>query len=148
MPQTVGLAELLAGDVVLEHAVYRTGVPNLSLLPAGRRPGNPAELLAMEQMPALRDHFNEDYDLVLYDTPPVLAVTDALIVARHAGATVLVLRENAQTELEVEETLKHLDSAGALIAGAVFNGMSPRRSDRRSYDYAQAYTRETKASAM
>jgi tyrosine-protein kinase Etk/Wzc len=148
LPCVPGLAELLVSDTATERTVHRTGVPNLSLLPAGTRPGNPAELLAMERMSKLLDHFKEHYDLVLFDTPPVLAVADALIVARHAGATVLVLRENAQTELEVEETLKHLDSAGALIAGAVFNGMSPRRSDKRSYDYVRAYTAETEASAV
>ncbi|QQC67293.1 polysaccharide biosynthesis tyrosine autokinase [Paraburkholderia ginsengisoli] len=148
LPHATGLAELLTGDASLENTVYRTSVPHLSLLPAGMHPDNPSELLAMEQMRKLLDHFNEHYDLVLFDTPPVLAVTDALIVTRHAGATVLVLRENAQTEQEVEETLKHLDSAGALIAGAVFNGMSPRRSDRRSYEYIHAYANETKASVI
>lgn len=148
LPHVKGLAELLAGDVSLESTVYRTSVPHLSLLPAGKHPDNPAELLAMEQMRKLLDHFNGHYDLVLFDTPPVLAVTDALILARHASATVLVLRESAQTELEVEETLKQLDSAGALIAGAIFNGMSPRRSDRSGYDYIHAYTNDTKVSAI
>lgn len=148
LPHSTGLAELLAGDMSLEKTVYRTSVPHLSLLPAGMHPENPAELLATEQMRKLLDHFNEHYDLVLFDTPPVLAVTDALILARHAGTTVLVLRENVQTELEVEEALKHLDSAGALIAGAIFNGMSPRRSDRRSYDYINAYTNDAKVSAI
>jgi tyrosine-protein kinase Etk/Wzc len=148
LQQVAGLAELLAGNLLYESAVYRTGVVNLSLLPAGTRPGNPAELLAMERMETLLDRFKEHYDLILLDTPPVLAVTDALILARHAGATVLVLRESAQTQLEVEETLKHLDSAGALIAGAIFNGMSARRSDKRSYGYAQAYCGETGVSAM
>ncbi|MCC8396813.1 polysaccharide biosynthesis tyrosine autokinase [Paraburkholderia sp. MMS20-SJTR3] len=148
LPHAVGLTELLTGDAPLENTVYRTSVPHLSLLPAGMHPDNPAELLATEKMRKLLDHFIAHYDLVLFDTPPVLAVTDGLIVTRHAGATVLVLRENAQTEQEVEETLKHLDSAGALIAGAIFNGMSPRRSYRRSYEYIHAYTNDAKASVV
>ncbi|WCM22603.1 polysaccharide biosynthesis tyrosine autokinase [Paraburkholderia bryophila] len=145
LPRVTGLAELLAGTVTVENSVYRTGVPNLSLLPAGARPDNPADLLSTALMPKLLDDFSKHYDLVMVDTPPVLAVADALTIARHADATVLVLRENSQTELEARESLKHLDSAGALIAGAIFNGMSPRRSDRRSYDYIQAYTSEAEA---
>lgn len=146
LPQTVGLAELLADEVPLERAIHPTSVANLSLLPGGARPRNPSELLAMEHTPELLEHFNARYDLVLVDTPPVLAVTDASIVAGYAGATVLVMRENAQTELEVEETLKRLDRAGAQVAGAIFNGMSARRSDRRSYEYIYAYTRDANAS--
>lgn len=143
---TVGLANLLGEAVAPEQAIHPTSVPNLSLLPAGARPRNPSELLAMERMAEQLAQFNEQYDLVLVDTPPVLAVADASIVAGHAGATVLVLREHAQTELEVKETLKRLDRAGAQVAGAIFNGMSVRRSDRRSYEYLYAYTREGDAS--
>jgi tyrosine-protein kinase Etk/Wzc len=144
---TVGLAELLGDGLAPEQAIHPTSVANLSLLPAGARPGNPSELLAMERMAEQLTQFNERYDLVLVDTPPVLAVADASIVAGYAGATVLVMRENAQTELEVQETLKRLGRAGAQIAGAIFNGMSARRSDRRSYEYIYAYTREGDASA-
>ncbi|MCG1018644.1 MULTISPECIES: polysaccharide biosynthesis tyrosine autokinase [Burkholderiaceae] len=144
---TVGLAELLGDGLSPEQAIHPTSVANLSLLPAGARPGNPSELLAMERMTEQLAQFNERYDLVLVDTPPVLAVADASIVAGYAGATVLVMRENAQTELEVQETLKRLGRAGAQVAGAIFNGMSARRSDRRSYEYIYAYTREGDASA-
>ncbi|WP_338927387.1 polysaccharide biosynthesis tyrosine autokinase (plasmid) [Mycetohabitans endofungorum] len=144
---TVGLAELLGDGLAPEQAIHPTSVANLSLLPAGARPGNPSELLAMERMTEQLTQFNERYDLVLVDTPPVLAVADASIVAGYAGATVLVMRENAQTELEVQETLKRLGRAGAQVAGAIFNGMSARRSDRRSYEYIYAYTREGDASA-
>jgi len=145
LPPMAGLAELLAGDVLRERAVHRSNLENLWLLPAGMRPANPAELLATECMPELLEYWNAHYDLVLLDTPPVLAVSDALILARHAGATVLVLREHTQTEFEVEETLRHLDRAGAHISGAIYNGMLPRRSDRRSRQYVEAYTGELNA---
>ncbi|MCG1043336.1 polysaccharide biosynthesis tyrosine autokinase [Mycetohabitans sp. B8] len=144
---TVGLAELLGDGLAPEQAIHPSSVANLSLLPAGARPGNPSELLAMARMAEQLTQFNERYDWVLVDTPPVLAVADASIVAGYAGATVLVMRENAQTELEVQETLKRLGRAGAQVAGAIFNGMSARRSDRRSYEYIYAYTREGDASA-
>ncbi|KAG0189733.1 hypothetical protein DFQ28_003056 [Apophysomyces sp. BC1034] len=132
---TVGLANLLGAGLTPEQAIHPTSVANLSLLPAGTRPGNPSELLAMERLPEQLAQFSSQYDLVLVDTPPVLAVADASIVAGYAGATVLVMRENAQTEMEVEETLKRLGRVGAQVAGAIFNGMSARRSDRRSYEY-------------
>ncbi|WCM22604.1 polysaccharide biosynthesis tyrosine autokinase [Paraburkholderia bryophila] len=130
-----GLAELLAGDLSIEHAVRRSDVENLSILPAGKYPENPAELLTTKLNPDFFAQFLSRYDLVLLDTPPVLAMTDALIVARHAGATVLVLRENTQTELEIGAALMCLDRAGAHVIGSVFNGVSARRSNRRRRRY-------------
>jgi len=147
LPEVAGLADLLAGAVPAEQAIHPTSVPRLTLLPAGTRPRNPSELLSMPQMRQLLESFNDRFDLVLVDTPPVLAVTDATIVSGYAGATVLVLRENAQTETEIGETLKRLERAGAKVAGAVFNAMSTRRSDKRSYDYVYAYTRDAHAAA-
>jgi tyrosine-protein kinase Etk/Wzc len=87
------------------------------------------------------DQLSEQFDLVLVDTPPFLVVTDAAIMAPHAGATVLVLRSGMQSEDEISETVKKLRRAGGRLLGSVFNAIPKRASNWRSYEQAAQYTR-------
>jgi tyrosine-protein kinase Etk/Wzc len=135
-----GLAELLAGHIIPLRAIQSTGIDGLSLLATGLYPPNPSALLATQRMRTLLQIVSEQFDLVIVDTPPVLAVTDANILAAHAGSTLLVLRPNVQTQSEREETVRRLDRAGANLIGAVFNAMPQRRSEKRWHAYAKAYT--------
>ena len=129
-----GLAELLTDGIPIERVIHSTDVPGLSVLPVGVRRINPTGDLASKTMRETVDRLTALYDLVLFDTPPILAMSDALIIARYAGVTVLVVRENAQTVFEVAEALTQMDRAGITIDGAIFNDRSLRRSDRRHYD--------------
>ncbi|MEP9324811.1 polysaccharide biosynthesis tyrosine autokinase [Paraburkholderia phymatum] len=140
LPASNGLAELLAGHIMPLHAIQPTCIDGMSLLATGLYPPNPSALLATQRMRNLLQVVSEQFDLVIVDTPPVLAVTDANILAAHAGATLLVLRPNVQTQSELEETLRRLDRAGANLIGAVFNAMPQRRSEKRWHAYASAYT--------
>lgn len=137
-PDAPGLSELLMGRAETGQVIQSAGVGGMSFLAAGRTPGHPAELLSTRHMEALLKMFSERFDLVVIDTPPVLAVADASILARHAGTTVLVLRPNAQTEREIEDSVIWLGRAGARVAGTIFNAMPPRRGEKRSYVYAYA----------
>ncbi|WP_244816807.1 polysaccharide biosynthesis tyrosine autokinase [Caballeronia sp. Lep1P3] len=135
-----GLSEVLKGEMGVADAIRHVGVPGLSFLSCGSYPDNPSELL---MMPGFRDmlaRMSEQFDLVMIDTPPFLAVTDAAIVASDAGSTVLVLRSGIQSEEEIEETVKKVHRAGGRLVGSVFNAIPKRRSNRRSYGYAAAYT--------
>ncbi|MDF3839494.1 polysaccharide biosynthesis tyrosine autokinase [Cupriavidus basilensis] len=126
-PASPGLADLLGGRVSLQQTIRPTAVSGLSLLAAGTPPGNPSELL---MLPALRDTLqrcDESYDLVIVDTPPVLAVADATLVSRLAGATILVVRADDTPEEKVAEALKRLERAQARLIGGVLNGIRPRR---------------------
>lgn len=134
-----GLAELLTDDIPIERVIQSTDVPGLSLLPVGVRRIDPTEHLARKTMPELVDRFAATFDLVFFDTPPILAVSDALIIARYVGVTVLVVRENAQSEFELEEALTQMECAGIQIDGAIFNCRSLRGRDRRRYDYMHLY---------
>jgi tyrosine-protein kinase Etk/Wzc len=141
-----GLTELLSGQISVSQAVTETGVNGLYLLPAGAFPPNPSELLMSNAMRQLFDDLDKQFDMVIVDTPPVLAVTDASIVANMAGTTVLVMRSGAHTEGEIAETLKKLHRAGARIMGGVFNAVPLRslRSTRHGgYEYAYQYRYET-----
>ncbi|WP_080494807.1 polysaccharide biosynthesis tyrosine autokinase [Burkholderia ubonensis] len=134
-----GLAELLAGRLHIDQAIQTAGIPGLSLVSCGRYPGNPSELLMMPSFRSLLEEFKRRFDLVIIDTPPLLAVSDAAIVANGAGRAVLVLRSGTQTEEEIEETVTRLERVGASIVGAVFNAVPLRRSERRSYGYVSTY---------
>jgi len=140
-----GLSEVLKGQMDIPEALRYVGVPGLSFMSCGSYPENPSELL---MMPGFRDmlaRLSDQFDLVLIDTPPFLVVTDAAIVASDAGSTVLVLRSGIQSEEEIEETVKKVQRAGGRLVGSVFNAIPKRRSNRRSYGYAAAYTSSFKS---
>jgi tyrosine-protein kinase Etk/Wzc len=134
-----GLSEVLAGQVQPAEVIRQAGVDGLSFMSCGNYPLNPAELLMKRHFKELLNHLGEQFDLVIVDTPPFLAVTDAAIIASEAGATVLVLRSGMQSEAEITETVKKLQRADARLFGAVFNAI-PRRASNRNYGYATAYT--------
>jgi tyrosine-protein kinase Etk/Wzc len=116
-----GLSEAVSGSVPLEQVLRRTGVERLDVLTTGRIPPNPAELLASHRFQHLLAAASQRYDLVIVDTPPVLAVTDPALVARHAGVNLLVLRAGAHSVQEIALAVKHLGQAGVRVQGAILN---------------------------
>jgi tyrosine-protein kinase Etk/Wzc len=143
-----GLSEVLSGEMEASAAVCQSDVEGLSFVPCGSRTQNPAALLMKPSFKALMRRFSDEFDLVIVDTPPVLCVTDASIVASDAGATVLVLRSGLQSEVEIADAVKKLDRSQARIAGAVFNAIAPRRGSRR-YGSGYGYpSRRGKAMAL
>ncbi|RFU47918.1 polysaccharide biosynthesis tyrosine autokinase [Paraburkholderia sp. DHOC27] len=136
-----GLTELLTGQVDLEVAARPTGVAGLHFIAAGAYPPNPSEILTSSRFSEILRRFEEQFDLVIVDTPPLLAVADAAIIANMAGSTVLVMRAGAHTERNIKESLKKLRRARARVIGGVMNAV-PLKSGGRygTYDYAYAYT--------
>ncbi|WP_158408338.1 polysaccharide biosynthesis tyrosine autokinase [Cupriavidus basilensis] len=138
---TLGLADLLGGALTLHDAIQPTAVGGLWLLSAGTRPANPSELL---MLPALREVLltcAAGFDLVLVDTPPILAVADAALVSRVAGATLLFVRAGNTPQEKVAEALKYLDRAHANVIGGVLNGVQVRRSNRERCAETSDYLR-------
>ncbi len=138
-PNEFGLAQVLAGHIPLQGAVRPTVVSGLSILPAGAAPANPSELL---MQPSLADSLHKcshHFDLVLVDTPPVLAVADATLVANLAGSTLVVLRADATMPEQVDETLKRLSRADATLLGGILNGVKPKRSNRAEFKSINPY---------
>lgn len=127
MDRANGLAELLAGTIGLEQAIRSTKTPLLSFMPAGKRPGNPSELLMSPRLQQYLDGLGRVYDVVFIDTPPVLAVTDASIIGKLSGTNYLVLRSGAHNESEISEAIRRLRTSGIPLHGAIMNGM-PQRS--------------------
>jgi tyrosine-protein kinase Etk/Wzc len=135
----IGLAQYLAGEISLEEAVLQGPVPGLIFMPAGEFPPNPSELLMRHTFPELVKRLNEHFDLTIFDTPPVLAVTDPVIIGQQAGATIAVVRFDQTPIGEVEAMKRTLEAAGIRISGAVLNGFDPRKAKAGSYSYSYNY---------
>jgi tyrosine-protein kinase Etk/Wzc len=139
-----GLSELISGTISLDQAV-RHAVDNVDIISSGKSPPNPSALLASDAFDRIVSELSGRYDFVLLDTPPVLAVTDATIVARRAGVNLLVMRAGRHTLREIALAMKRLDQGGARLHGAVMNDMSTGPGHQRYY-YYYGYERDTDAS--
>nr|WP_133649443.1 polysaccharide biosynthesis tyrosine autokinase [Paraburkholderia flava] len=139
-PQENGLSELLSGQISLEEAIRPTDVDGLNFISCGRRPPNPSELLMSPRLPQYLEGLAKRYDVVLIDTPPVLAVTDASIIGGYAGSTFFVMRSGMHSEGEIGDALKRLKVAGVHVQGGIFNAMPARA--RGGYDRSYAAVQE------
>ncbi|BCZ81328.1 tyrosine kinase BceF [Paraburkholderia terrae] len=133
-----GLSEVLAERMPLRDVLRQVGIEGVTFMSCGARPENPAALLTRPRFREILQRLSSHFDLVIVDTPPFLAVTDASIIANETGASLLVLRSGMQTEEEIADTIKKIERAGGRVAGAVFNGIPLRRSTR-NYGYATNY---------
>jgi capsular exopolysaccharide synthesis family protein len=124
----VGLSNVLTRQTTLEEAVQTTAQENLWLLTSGPIPPNPSELLGSKGMQNLLEQAKDEYDVVIFDTPPVLAVTDAQILSNLADGVVLVV-SSGKTETDAAKKAKELlDSAKAKILGVVLNNKKQEES--------------------
>lgn len=131
---TAGLSDLLVSDTALDDHLIDVGVPHLLLLPAGTRPPNPAELLASPRFAALRRQLEERADLVLFDAPPVLVVSDALEVAAQATMTAVIAFAERTSRRGLVASVERLAGVGVEVAGTVLNGID-RRSEAATGSY-------------
>ena len=128
-----GLSEYLSGQSVLGDVIFNTQIENLDIITRGKTPPNPSELLHHNRLAALVDECGDNYDLILFDTPPVLAVTDAAIVGQIASNALLVCRFNKTSKREIEHATVRLERDGAKVTGAVLNGVEKRLSNYYGY---------------
>jgi capsular exopolysaccharide synthesis family protein len=125
VPLTPGLTAVLIGDVTLPQAIQSAAaVPNLSVLPAGYPPPNPSELLSGERARRLIDVLGQTYDVVVIDCPPVLPVTDSLVLARMADTTLLVTSANKTSKRSLTRAVELLRQVDAPLVGTVLNSLS------------------------
>jgi capsular exopolysaccharide synthesis family protein len=120
-PVIPGLTNALMGAMPLATLVHETSIANLSVLTGGHTPPNPAELLGGPRMRELLDAVGESYDLVILDTPPVLIASDAAILSRHAGVTLLVVRAGATQTAALRDAIQQLGNVGTRVIGTVLN---------------------------
>lgn len=128
----VGVSEYVAGTVKLEDIVKPTAVPNLWVVTTGQIPPNPSELLMHLRFEQMLQQLGEQFDTLIIDAPPILAVSDAAIIGRLAGATLMVARAGHHPISELEQAVKRLNHAGVYVKGFVFNDLN---TDRQRYRY-------------
>jgi tyrosine-protein kinase Etk/Wzc len=118
-----GLSELIAGQTALELAIQRSVVSNVDFIKTGVLPPQPAELLTHQNFAQLLATVSEQYDIVLMDTGPVLAVSDPLVIAPLVGCVFSIVRGGVTTMGEIEESVSRFNKAGSAVTGVIFNGL-------------------------
>ncbi|MFN3791822.1 polysaccharide biosynthesis tyrosine autokinase [Massilia sp.] len=127
-----GLSRAIAGGATVDEVIHRNVLDRLDFIPTGELPTNRAEFLLHLNFGTLLETVSPQYDLVLIDPPPLLAVADALIIGAHAGAVFLVTRSAVTTEGQINESIKRLNHAGISPRGVLFNDMALRLGDYSS----------------
>ncbi|GGY06507.1 protein tyrosine kinase [Litchfieldella qijiaojingensis] len=130
-----GLSELLSGELEWQNAIRQTEIDGLFYVSRGKIPPNPSELLMQERFGNFLEGFSPEYDLVLIDTPPILAVTDAAIVGKRVGASLMVARFQLNPPREVSIALRRLETSGVEVKGCILNAMEKKSSVRYGYGY-------------
>ena len=133
-----GLTEFLNSEQTLDAVIRTTEVPGLSIISRGKSPANPSELLSSAQFKTLLEQLSDKFDHVIIDTPPVLAVTDGIIISQYTGVN-LVIARYAKTQMkELELTLNRFEQAGVKVNGFILNDIQ-RSSAGYGYGYNYAY---------
>jgi capsular exopolysaccharide synthesis family protein len=133
----IGLSHVLVGQARVRDAVMRTSEPNLLVIPAGRTPPNPSELLSSERMKSLLVNLQTGpFDWIIIDTPPVLAVTDAVILAQQVSGMVFVVGSEMTRRAHTLRALETLQSGHPRSVTAVLNRVD---FTRNKYYYSRYY---------
>lgn len=140
----LGLSTVLSGQTTVDKAISKTEVANLDFLPRGKVPPNPSELLMHERFSQFVKWATENYDMVLIDSPPILAVTDASIIGRLVGTSMIVARYNVTTVKEVEVSIRRFENSGVNIKGVIFNAQERKSAGYYGYGYYN-YSYESKS---
>lgn len=138
-----GLSDLLSGRLTLEQVIKTSQVQDLDVITRGQIPPNPSELLMHSNFTKLVEQVKGKYDIVIIDTPPILAVTDPAIVSAHTGTTLLVTRFGQNHAREIELTRNRFEQNGIDVKGVVFNGVVKKASN--AYGYYGYYNYEYKS---
>jgi succinoglycan biosynthesis transport protein ExoP len=139
LPQEPGLSNLLVGEVVASQVIQKTNIPGLLVLTSGTVPPNPSELLESKRFKDFLAQLGQHFDWVLIDSPPVLPVTDAMVLSQIVAGVVLVVSADATPLQAARTAVDQLDVARARILGAVLNRVDL---EKRAYYYAQHYREE------
>lgn len=133
-----GLTEVMSGNVSIENAIYDTGIANLDYLARGKSPSNPSEMLSCQQFKDLLEKLSTQYDHIILDTPPILAVTDGIILAQYSGVNLLVARYAKTHIKELELSIAKFEQAGTKVNGIILNDVRATPGGG-GYNYSYAY---------
>ncbi|WP_307411841.1 CpsD/CapB family tyrosine-protein kinase [Neobacillus ginsengisoli] len=130
---TFGLTSVLTKQLTLEKAISETDEKNLFILPSGPIPPNPAELMGSKSMDLFFENAKEFFDMILFDTPPILVVTDGQVLANKCDGTILVVSSETTEKEQMVKAKEHLDSAQGKLLGVVLNNKKIQNTDYYYY---------------
>ncbi len=136
----VGLSDLLSGHAKLDEVIRQSSISGLDYISRGHAPPNPSEILMSEAFSRFCHKVSECYDLVIFDTPPVLAVTDAAVIGAQCGTTLMVVRFQVNPLREVQLAVRRLETAGVTVKGTILNAIERKAISRYSYSYGYSYS--------
>lgn len=146
LPKAPGFSEALQGQADWRESIMDSPEPTLDVLPAGTVPASPGDLLARPGTSVLIDQMREDYDLVVFDVAPVLAVADIECLAGQIDTMLLLTRSAKTTDAQVRDSVTRLRQVGAQVVATVLNGVRSRRGDYGyGYGYGQDHAKGEKA---
>lgn len=134
-----GLSNILVGNCNMKEAVIETRVPNLHAIPCGPVPPNPSELLGSTRMVNLLETLRKTYSRIIIDSPPVTAVTDAVVLAKWVDGLVLVVRAGGLSREVIKNGLGQLQAVEASVLGVILNGVEMGRGGYYDYQYYYYY---------
>ncbi|EFH2794510.1 polysaccharide biosynthesis tyrosine autokinase, partial [Escherichia coli] len=143
----IGMSDILSGKNHFSSAVKHLEPEGFHFIPRGQIPPNPAELLMSKRCGEFLDWASKEYDLIVIDTPPILAVTDAAILGRYVGTTLIVARFEANTAKEIDVSIKKFEQSGVQVKGCILNGVVKKASNYYGYGYSSygySYKDDTK----
>ncbi|MEC9481694.1 MAG: polysaccharide biosynthesis tyrosine autokinase [Halomonas sp.] len=131
-----GLSEVLSGRLALDEVIQPGGsLEGLHYISRGVAPPNPSELLASARFTDLLDTVAQRYDLVIIDSPPILAVTDAAIIGKQVGTSLMVARFQLNPAKEIELAMRRLETAGVSVKGGILNALERKAATAYGYGY-------------
>lgn len=143
MQRESGVSEYVSGSVDLDDIIKPSTLDNLAVVTTGQRPPNPSELLMHPRFAEMLARLEERFDILIVDAPPILAVSDAAIIGRHTGATLMIVRASRHPVAEIDQAVKRLAQAGVAVKGFVFNDLDTLRQRYRygykGYVYSYSY---------
>jgi capsular exopolysaccharide synthesis family protein len=137
--QSRGISTYLSRNVAIDDLIQKLPIPNLSLLPCGPIPPNPAELISSDKMKNMLEMLAERYDHILIDSPPLMAVTDPVILSTLVDGVIIVVQAGKSTRDVVRRARQELTTVGAKIFGVVLNNVDLRKGGYDNYYYSRYY---------
>ena len=136
MKNNEGLSSLITSkEATIFEYIKKTEFENMYVLTSGATPPNPAELISSKRMEQLIEEMEQAFDLVIFDTPPVLAVADSQIMAGKVDGTLFVLRKGVDTKEQIQSANERMESVNANVLGAIYNRIEPSDDAYYYYEY-------------
>ncbi|ENW94375.1 polysaccharide biosynthesis tyrosine autokinase [Acinetobacter dispersus] len=133
-----GLSEYLSHQADLNQVIHQTEISGLSVITRGKNPTNPSEMLGSEQFKSLLEQLSQQYDHIIIDTPPILAVTDGIIISQYSGVNLIIARYAKSQMKELELSLNRFEQANVKVNGFILNDIQ-RSSAGYGYGYNYSY---------